>query len=129
MTEIGIYVTAIITILGIPFPIILQVISKLDDTYGSTLIIELFEAEWVRKWFQWQLYISLFAIFIWSLKLEPIDQFSNLGYVVDNSASILVILNTVLLVISFILLVNKLFIYSIPSRIVRHLMNRHHEGH
>lgn len=128
MTEIGVYTATIIAILGIPYPIILQVISKLDDTYGSTLIIELFEHERILKWFQWHLYASLISILIWSWKQEPIYPFSELGWIIDNSGSLLVILNTVLLVIAFIRLVRRLFIYSVPSRIVEHLIQKHNEG-
>ncbi len=129
MTEIDIYATAIITILSIAYPLILQVISKLDDTYGSTRIIELFEEEPVRKWFPYQLYISLFSVLIWSLKLEPLYPFSGLGFFIDNSGSLFVMLNTILLVIAFIRLVKKVFVYSTNSNIVRYLMEKHNERH
>jgi len=129
MNEVEIYATTIVAILGIAYPLVLQVISKLDDTYGSTRIIELFESEWVRRWFPYQLYASLFSVFLWSLKLEPLYPFKELGYIVDNSGTLLVICNTILLVVAFILLVNKLFVYSTTSSIARYLMEKHNERH
>jgi hypothetical protein len=129
MDEIEIYATAIITILSIAYPLIIQVISKLEDTYGSTRIIDLFEKEPVRKWFPVQLYIALFSVFLWSLKLKPLPLFSDLGFVARNSGSLFVMLNTVLLVISFVLLVNKLVIFSTASNIVKYLIEKHNERH
>ena len=129
MDEIDIYATAIITILSIAYPLILQVISKLDDTYGSSRIVELFEAEPVRKWFQIQLYVSLLSVFLWSLKRPPIYPFSDLGWIINNSASLLVIGSTFLLVIAFLRLVKKVFVFSTMSGIVRYLIKKHNEGH
>lgn len=130
MDEIEIYATTIVAILGIAYPLVLQVISKLDDTYGSTRIIELFESEGVRKWFPYQLYASLISVFLWSLKLEPLYRFEgNLGYVIDNSGTLLVIVNSILLVVAFILLVNKIFVYSTTSSIARYLIKKHDKRH
>jgi hypothetical protein len=127
-TEIGIYATAVFTILSVAFPILLQFIAQLDKTYGSTLIIELFENEPVRKWFRSQLYISIIFVIIWTLKLPPLPMFSESGFFIDYSAAILVIVNTVLLIISFIMLVDRIFLYSTPSKIVRYLIDKHNEG-
>ena len=127
MIEIAIYSSVIISLLGVAYPILLQVMARLDETYSSTLIIELFEKEQRKKWFQYQLYISLILILIWSLKLEPIELFSNLGFLIDNSAVILLITTSILLVISFILLVNRIFEYYVPSKFVAYLTKRHNE--
>ena len=129
MSEIGIYATVIISILGVAYPILLQVISKLDDTYSSTLAVELFEQEPRRKWFQIQLYISLIIVFLWTLKLKPLSIFSNVGFIMDNSAAILVITTTILLIISFILLVQRIFDYYIPSKYVEYLIKKHNENY
>jgi len=113
--------------LGVAYPIILQVIAKLDDSYNSVRIVELFEREPRRRWFRIQLPASLIALFIWTLKLPPLPPFDDWGFLVDNSGGILVILMTVSLVVSFILLVNRIFVYYVPSRLVSYLMRQHRE--
>lgn len=127
MIEIEIYATLIISIFGIAFPIILQAISRLDTSYSSSLTTELFENEPIKKWFQKQLYISLIILFFWSLKLEPIEPLQKIGFIVNNSAELLVVITSIALVISFILLVKKIFIYHIPSRFVQYLIRKHNE--
>ena len=127
MIEIAIYSSVIISFIGIAYPILLQVMARLDETYSSTLIIELFEKEPRKKWFQYQLYISLLLVLIWSFKLKPRELFSNLGFFIDNSAVILLITTSILLVVSFILLVHRIFEYYVPSKFVAYLIKRHNE--
>ncbi|WP_097045034.1 hypothetical protein [Flagellimonas pacifica] len=127
MDEIGLYATIIISILGVAYPIILQVIAKLDDSYNSVRVVVLFESEPRRRWFRIQLPASLIALFLWTLKLPPLPPFDDLGFLVDNSGAILVILMTLALVVSFILLVNRIFVYYVPSRLASYLMRQHRE--
>lgn len=127
MDEIGLYATIIISILGVAYPILLQVIAKLDDSYTSVRIVELFEREPRRRWFRVQLPISLVALFVWTLKLPPLPPFENWGFLVDQSGALLVMVMTILLVVSFILLVNRIFTYYVPSRLVSYLMRQHRE--
>ncbi|MFN3803036.1 hypothetical protein [Belliella pelovolcani] len=42
MDEIQIYASATVAILGVAYPILLQVISRLDEKYDSDSIVELF---------------------------------------------------------------------------------------
>lgn len=127
MDEIGLYATIIISILGVAYPILLQVIAKLDGSYTSVRIVELFEREPRRRWFRVQLPISLVALFVWTLKLPPFPPFENWGFLVDQSGALLVMVMTILLVVSFILLVNRIFTYYVPSRLVSYLMRQHRE--
>ena len=93
MDEIGIYATVIITILGIAYPILFQVIAKLDENYSSDIVFDLFKKEPDSIWFLRLLRLSLIAVLIWSLKLEPLFQIDKLNFIINNSASILVILS------------------------------------
>lgn len=127
MDEIAIYTGAVISILGVAYPILLQVIARLDQTYSSSMVIELFESEPRKIWFERLLVVSLVIVFIWSLKLEPIEPLSKMGYLVDNSAAILVVISTVLLVVVFILLVKRIYVYYVPSKFVNYLIKKHHE--
>ena len=51
MDEIGIYATVVITILGIAYPILFQVIAKLDENYSSDIVFDLFKKEPDSIWF------------------------------------------------------------------------------
>lgn len=123
MNHIEIYASVIITILGVAFPILFQVITRLNDRYNSDKIVEIFNDEPVKKWFMYQLYISLILIFLWSLDLPPIGFLKVYSFLYD-SASFLLIISAMLLVISFIRLVNKVLIYYDKS-IVNHIIKKH----
>ncbi len=127
MIETGVYWTVIITLLGVAYPILLQVIAKIDEIYSSSLVVELFDEEPLKKRFKKLLVISLIISLIWSLKLKPINALSKLSYLLDNSAVILLIISSISLVISFILLVNKIITYYIPSKFVKYLIKKHRE--
>ena len=116
MSEVRLYANFIIAILTVAYPIIIQVISRLDDKYTTQKIVEMFKQEPIMKRFQFLLKASLISLFIWSLKLPPLPPFDNLGFIVDNSSKLLVMLMSVLLVVSFISLVNKILTYKALSR-------------
>ncbi|WP_155907574.1 hypothetical protein [Lunatimonas lonarensis] len=123
MDEIQIYASATVAILGIAYPILLQVISRLDEKYDSDYIVELFEGEWIRKLFIFSLFSSLFSIFLWTLKRPPLILRDYL--IVQNSAAIMVIFTTILLIIVFFGFVNKVIEYYTPQKIVRYFIKKH----
>jgi hypothetical protein len=57
MNSIEICVPFVVAILGVAYPILLQVISKLDEKYNSNLIVNFFKEEIEYKWFKRLLYI------------------------------------------------------------------------
>jgi hypothetical protein len=71
LIEIPIYSSITVAILGIAYPILLQVYARLDEKYSSDRVVELFEKEGERKWFKYSLIGSLLAIFIYTMNLEP----------------------------------------------------------
>ncbi|MGO1672067.1 MAG: hypothetical protein ACTHYC_14675 [Sphingobacterium sp.] len=125
MTEIGYYITATITILGIAYPVLLQVISRLDEKYSSDHIVSLFKLEWEWKYFKISLIFTLILIVIWSLKIPAFFQIEGLKFLIDNSASILVAIGSILLVFVFFKFVNKILIYYTPSEIIPYLIKKH----
>jgi hypothetical protein len=125
MDEITVYVRIIIAVLGIAYPIILQAISQLDTKYNSLVIVELFDGEFRKSWFEFQLVTCICLLFIWSFKLPLIKQLQNKSELLDNSAAILLVISTILLVISFILLTNRIYTYLVPTKLVRYLIQRH----
>ena len=125
MTEIGIYIAAIITLLGVAYPILFQVIARLEEKYSSENIVSLFDKEFEGKFFRWSLYISLILIVIWTLKLPPLIQIDGLNFIINNSANILACSSAIILVIAFFLFVRKILIYYTPTKVIHYLINRH----
>ena len=125
MENISICVSFIVSLLGIAYPILFQVVSRLDERYSSQILIDLFRKELEFKFFISALKISLVSIFIWILKLPPLLKIKGLNYLIENSAQIILILTTLILVISFFYFVKKVLIYIIPTRFVPYLIEKH----
>lgn len=115
--NISICVTLIAAIFGIAYPILLQVISILDEKYNSIRIVSLFNRGYQRKFFIVSIGCSLLSIFLWVLDISPIFGWQR------NSAEYLLILSTFILIISFFLLVKKIFIYYNPNKFLEYLKN------
>ena len=112
MKSVDAYIYIIIGLLGVAYPILLQVVSTLDEKYESEQIVKIFNQEWEGNAFQYSLYSSLIFVVIWSLKLPPLIQSNGtLKFLIENSAEILIGINTILLVIFFFLYVRKVLIY------------------
>lgn len=127
MKVIDVYITATITILGIAYPILLQVVARLDEKYASEHIIELLDKEKLNKWFGRMLVASLVFILIWTLKFKPLFELNSLNYLIDNSATILVMIFTTALVVVFILYVNKILVYYTPVKFIDYLIKKHNK--
>lgn len=128
MTSIDAYIYIIIGLLGVAYPILLQVIARLDDKYSSDIIVELFDQEWESKAFPYSLYSSLVFIVIWSLKLPPLIQIDGLDLFIKNSATLLVATNAIFLVIFFVFFVKKILIYYTPTKFITYLTKKHEEN-
>lgn len=129
MDPIEPYVNAIIGMIGIAFPFLLQVVSSFDTKYSNDKIIKLFEEEKVSTAFKYSLYSSLIFVAIWSLNLKPLSCFKNqnesINYFINNSAVILVEINATILVFLFFSYVNKVFIFISPSRLIPYLIKKY----
>lgn len=120
-------VSFIVTILGIAYPILFQVVSRLDEKYSSILILDLFNKERERKIFKITLIISLFAILIYILKIPPLIQIEKLDFIINNSALIFLTLSTTSLIVSFFYFVEKILVYYTPTRFLKYLIKKHEE--
>lgn len=125
MASIDPYINMIIALLGLAYPILLQVIARLDEKYESENIATLFKTEWEWKAFRYTLVASLVAVFVWSLKLEPILEIDGLNHLIENSATMLVAFNAILLVVSFFFFVNKVIKYYTPYGLIPYLISSH----
>lgn len=121
MTSVDAFIYIFIGILGVAYPILLQVVARLDEKYSSDKITELFDKETVKKQFEFTLYITFLLLVVWSLKLAPLFQIEGYDYYIENSASIFLSISTVLLVVVFILFVRKIMIYYNPTKVIQYL--------
>jgi hypothetical protein len=128
MSNIDPYINIIIALLGLAYPILLQVIARLDEKYESENIATLFKTEWEWKAFRYTLVTSLLSIFIWSLNLQPIIEIDALTEIINNSAIKLVALNAIILVTSFFLFVNKVLKYYTPYSLIPYLISKHEKS-
>ncbi len=128
MASVDAYIYIIIGLLGVAYPILLQVIARLDEKYSSDKIVELFDQEWESKAFPYTLYSSLIFIVIWSLKLPPLIKIDRFDFFIENSASLLVAFNAILLVIFFFFFVRKILIYYTLTKFIPYLIQKHEEN-
>ena len=122
MVGIDAYIYIVISLLGVAYPLLLQVIARLDDKYDSVNIGTTFDLESESKIFQFSLISSLILILIWSLKIQPFCQKDGMNFFIDNSAKILLASSTIILVFAFFFLVNKILIYYNPKKFIKYLI-------
>lgn len=127
MVGIDAYIYIVISLLGVAYPLLLQVIARLDEKYDSDRIVFLFDKELEGKFFRYSLMSSLILIVIWSLKIQPFCQIDGINFLIDNSAKILVASSTIALVIIFFFFVNKILIYYTPSKFIKYLISKHNK--
>jgi len=120
----SICISFIVAIFGIAYPILFQVVSRLDEKYRSILILELFNKEKERLFFIIFLITSLTAILLYILKLPRIIDLNRINSIIDNSAVYLLLFSTVSLIISFFFFVRKILIYYTPSVFLKYLINK-----
>jgi hypothetical protein len=128
MTNMDAYINTVIALLGVAYPLLLQVIGRLDEKYSSDKIVELFDQEWESKAFPYTLYSSLIFIVIWSLNLPPLIKIDGFDFFIENSASILVATSAILLVVFFFFFVRKILIYYTQTKFIPYLIQKHEEN-
>lgn len=69
MTNLDFYIYIVISLLGVAYPLLLQVVARLDEKYSSIRIVAKFDQEYEGRVFKVLLYISLILIVIWTLQL------------------------------------------------------------
>ena len=125
MDSIEVYIYIIIGLLGVAYPILLQVVARLDEKYCSDIIVELFNKEKASKAFKFFLILSLILVIIWSLRLPPLISIKGFDFFIENSASILLAISCIILVVSFFKFVNKILTYYTPIKFIPYLIKQH----
>lgn len=124
---IGSYaIPMVIGIFAFAFPLLLQIASRIDDKYESTLLIKAFRKDWITKAFLCILIISLVCCLLWILQLPRyVDWGKAINCLIDNSAILLLITSTILLVISTISVVWLAYTYYLPEKLLARLKGKY----
>ncbi|GAB3566940.1 hypothetical protein GCM10027578_16800 [Spirosoma luteolum] len=122
--DIDLYIRVTASILGITYPILLQVVARLDEKYASAVIVELFDSEKPKKWFRGILIVSLISIAIRSI-IPILELQEDVKYCVQVIADYIVFITSLNLVITFFLFVEKILVYYTPLRFVDFLKNKY----
>jgi hypothetical protein len=131
MAALDACIYTLIAILGIAYPILLQVISRLDDKYSSARAVGLFEQEPERKGFVFLLKLSALVAGIWFCRFPPPTTLLGHGFlsaVVANSALLLVYLTSVALLVLFFLLTEKIITYYNTQKFSAYLQQKHRQN-
>ncbi len=120
-------VTFISLLLGIAYPILIQITS--EDKYSSEAILDLFEKNIKRKLFIFNLISSLILTLFSFLELPPFFSFDIkiLDYLLNNSAKILLLISTLFLIINFFGLINLIQTFYRTSKLVGFLEKKRKE--
>ena len=115
----------IIAVFVFALPLLLQTITRIDDKYNSTKLIETFRKDWICNWYIGILIASIVTCFFWCLQLPRICDFGCLNILIENSALILVSLSTIGLIVMTFLIVLLTYWYYLPKKLLEHLTKKH----
>lgn len=118
----------IISVFAIALPLLLQTISRIDDKYGSTKLVDTFRKEPICNWYIVTLIVTIAFYVIWMLQLPRVFDFGVLNWVIENSAVICVAVATIALVIQTITIVNLTYTYYHPLKLFKRLQRKHNRS-
>ena len=115
------------TIIGIftfATPLILQTISRIDDKYESTLLAKLFVKDWVCRVFIGIAIGSFASLLLWMLNLPKVVDWGVLNVWIDNSASLILLISVIALIIAACGILYLTYTYYIPKKLVSRLQKQ-----
>ena len=106
----------VIAIFALGFPLLIQTISRIDDKYDSTKLIETFRKDWISRWFLWTLVSAVLSYVVWLFQFPPLE---NCGWFINNSALILFAVSVILLIVMTFLIVYLTYVLGFvnPSHV------------
>lgn len=123
-----------IAILGIAYPIIVSQINKIGDKFNSNYLPNIFRLEWISKEVNLKYFrLSFFPLILISTILsfifliidaKPWFGWNNL--LINNSADLLVLLLTILLISSFLIWIKTVLLYNgNPVKLLKYLIKKY----
>jgi hypothetical protein len=128
MGIIEICVAFVVAILGIAYPILLEVMSRLDDKYSSSIVVELFKKERESYLFKISLSVTLLLILFWIFRQHPLLAIINIDDNNDSYVIWLLLISTILLIIVFFSFIKKILIYYSINDFITYLIKKHNEN-
>lgn len=119
----------VIAIFALAFPLLFQTASRIDDKYNSTLLIKIFRKDWICKWFIYTLLCALICCCLWILQLPRlIDCGEFINILIDNSALILLLVLTIVLIVMTISIMWLINVYYVPDKLLERLIKQYHKS-
>lgn len=115
----------IIAIFALGLPLLIQTITRIDDKYKSPILIKVFRKELITKFFLIVLLTSIFSYILWFLQIPSCV---NWGWLIDNSALMFVIINTVSLIVMTFLITHLIYVYFVPSYLFNHFVEKQNKS-
>lgn len=120
----GFCIPTIIGIFTFATPLILQTISRIDDKYESTLLAKLFVKDWVCRTFIGIGIGSFVSLLLWMLNLPRVVDWGILNVWVDNSASLILLISVIALIVAACGILYLTYTYYIPKKLVARLQKQ-----
>lgn len=118
----------VISVFAIALPLLLQTISRIDDKYGSTKLVDTFRKEPICNWYIITLIATIISCIFWMLQLPRFFDLGILNWLIENSAFICVTIATIVLVALTIVVVNLTYTYYHPLKLFRRLQRKHNQS-
>lgn len=121
-------ISFIVALIGIAYPLMLQVISRLEDKYSSMHILTLIKEEKTWNVFRKSLVGSMVIVFLYVVLNYPLFELNaKLFTICLHLISILLIIGTLVTVTSFVLFTKNVFVYDSITELIKYLINKDKE--
>ncbi|MDP3113238.1 MAG: hypothetical protein Q8M98_00550 [Candidatus Cloacimonadaceae bacterium] len=118
------YITFLVAILGIAYPIIIQVISRIEDKYNSQSIALLFEKEVIHIVYFVTLICSIVVTILWTWDMPPL-RYAVIEFMFESSSDWFIFTFITMLIIVFILEVKLLMTYSVTIKLAKRIIKQY----
>lgn len=118
-------VVLIVTVFSIGFPIFYQAKEKIAENFESQALLKFFNKKKYFSSFITVLVLSLFSLIPWVLDVNPPFRMNN--FIINNSAKLLIIIFTILLVVKLFILIKKFSIFSNSNDLFNYLKKEYYK--
>lgn len=122
-----VYIPIIIAVFAIAFPLLLQTVSRIDEKYHSTRLMNVFYKEQISRIFIIALISSLVSIVIWYLKIPRKVDWGILNFIIDHSAFLIITITSFALILVLFLFVRLIKIYYNPIKLLKRLTEKYNK--
>ncbi len=118
-------ISFVIALIGIAYPLMVQVISRLEDKYTSIQVLNLIKSELVWRIFRVSMISSLIVVLLYVVINYPLIELdAKIFHTSLNLLVIVLIIGSALSVTSFILFTKKVFDYNSTTKLVQDLIRK-----